>query len=214
MTSDHLFPVLESDVDSELFIQVSSLLAVVNVPEEIIEAIRLGRMTALSKPDGGVRGIVVGDILRRLVARTIAKQIAKKVEETTTPFQYALTTKGGCECVLISCRPSPSQETTIISIVGVGAYDLISRNAMMEGGRRTILPFVRMFYGNPSTHLWEDEMEVTPEHSTGKGRGARRHLHAHALCFGTEPGPCPDTSEVGEHCEGDGILGRHRHFHT
>ena len=35
-----------------------------------MKAIRLGRMTALSKPDGGVRGIVVGDFLRRLVART------------------------------------------------------------------------------------------------------------------------------------------------
>ena len=88
MTSDHLFPVLESDVESDLFVQVSSLLAVGNVPKEIIEAIRLGRMTALSKPDGGVRGIVVGDILRRLVSRTIAKQISKKVEETTAPFQY------------------------------------------------------------------------------------------------------------------------------
>ena len=36
MTSDHLFPVLESDVESELFVQVSSLLAVVNVPEKIL----------------------------------------------------------------------------------------------------------------------------------------------------------------------------------
>ena len=53
MTSDHLFPVLESDVESDLFVQVSSLLAVGNVPEEIIEAIRLGRMTALSKPTEG-----------------------------------------------------------------------------------------------------------------------------------------------------------------
>ena len=86
MTSDHLFPVLESDVESALFVQVSSLLAVGNVPEEIIEAFRFGRMTALSKPDGGVRGIVAGDILRRLVARTIAKQVAKKVEETTAPL--------------------------------------------------------------------------------------------------------------------------------
>ena len=166
MTSDHLFPVLESDVESELFVQVSSLLAVGNVPEEIIEAIRLGRMTALSKRDGGVREIVVGDILRRLVARTIAKQIAKKVEETTAPFQYALTTKGGCECVahILQTLTEFNQETTIISIDGVGAYDLISRNAaMMEGLLRMedgdqILPFVRMFYGNPSTFLWEDEM--------------------------------------------------------
>ena len=42
------------DVESDLFVQVSSLLVVGNVPEEIIEAIRWGRMTASSKPDGGV----------------------------------------------------------------------------------------------------------------------------------------------------------------
>ena len=59
MTSGHLFPVLQSDADSELFVQVSSLLAAGNVLEEITEAIRLGRMTALSKPDGEVREIVV-----------------------------------------------------------------------------------------------------------------------------------------------------------
>ena len=117
MTSDHLFPVLESDADSELF--PSEFAAVGNVPEEIIEAIRLVRMTALSKPDGGVRGIVVGDILRRLVARTMAKQIAKKVEEITAPFQYALTTKAGCECVahISQTLTELNQETTIISLM-------------------------------------------------------------------------------------------------
>ena len=67
---------------------MASALAMARVPEEIIEALRLGRLTALSKPDGGVRGIVVGDILRRMVARTLAKQISKKVEEGTAPFQY------------------------------------------------------------------------------------------------------------------------------
>ena len=38
------------------------------VPQPIVDAIRLGRMTALSKPDGAVRGIVIGDVVRRLVA--------------------------------------------------------------------------------------------------------------------------------------------------
>ena len=56
MTSDHLFPILESEVDSGLFGQVGSLLAVGNVPPAILQALRLGRMTALCKPD---RGIVV-----------------------------------------------------------------------------------------------------------------------------------------------------------
>ena len=58
----------------------------------------MGRITALRKPDGGVRGIVVGDFLRPFVARTIAKQIAKQVEVATAPWQHALTS-AGCECV-------------------------------------------------------------------------------------------------------------------
>ena len=92
-------------------------------------------MTALSKPDGGVRGIVVGDILRRMVARTLAKQISKKVEEATVPFQCALSFKAGSECVahILQSLTDLSPEVTIISIDGVGAYDLISQNAMLEG---------------------------------------------------------------------------------
>ena len=49
-------------------------------------------------------------------------------------------------------------EATITSIGGVGAYDLISGKAMLEGALRMegggqILPFVRCFYGSPSTYL-------------------------------------------------------------
>ena len=68
MTSDHLFPMPENEGDSQRLVEVASALAMARVPEEISEAIRLGRLTALSKPDGGARGIVVGDILRRMVA--------------------------------------------------------------------------------------------------------------------------------------------------
>ena len=56
MTSDHLLPVLENEGDSELLCRVASLLSVGQVPETILEAIRLGRMPALSKPDGGGGG--------------------------------------------------------------------------------------------------------------------------------------------------------------
>ena len=76
MTSDHFFLVLENEGDSELLCRVASLLSL-----------------------GQVRGIVVGDVLRRLVARTIAKQVIEKVEAATAPFQYALSTKAGCECI-------------------------------------------------------------------------------------------------------------------
>ena len=55
------------------------------VPEEIVDAIRLGRLTALQKPNGGVRGLVSGDVVRRLVARTIAQQLTPAVQRATSP---------------------------------------------------------------------------------------------------------------------------------
>ena len=65
-------------------------------------------------------------------------------------------------------------EATVVSIDGVGAYDLISRRAMLEGLLRMekgdqIIPFVRMFCGSPSTYLWEDETGTTRDIPQGEG---------------------------------------------
>ena len=124
----------------------------------IVSAIRQGRMTALQKRDGGVRGIVAGDALRRLVARTIAQQSTKDVEAYTAPFQYALSTRAGCECIAhaLQALSDLNPATTITSIDGVGAFDLISRKAMLEELRKVpggaeVMPFVLLFYGSPSS---------------------------------------------------------------
>ena len=85
--------------------------------------IRMGRMTAQSKADGGVRGIVVGNLFRRLVSRTIAPQIAKSVEAATSPFQYALSTKARTECVshMLQTFTDMDGKFSIFSIDGIGA---------------------------------------------------------------------------------------------
>ena len=67
--------------------------------QTIVDAIRLGRMTALTKPNGGVRRIVAGVVIWRLTARTTAQQLGTVVEAATAPFQKALSTRAGCECV-------------------------------------------------------------------------------------------------------------------
>ena len=59
----------------------------------MVDALRMGRMTAFQKDDGGVRGVVVGDAFRRVVARTIAKQFSKWGEAATAPFQLPLSTR-------------------------------------------------------------------------------------------------------------------------
>ena len=62
----------------------------------------------------------------------------------------------------------------VLSIDGIGAYDLISRSTMLEGLLQMdrgdeILPFVRCFNGSPSTYLWEDEMGMSHEIAQGEG---------------------------------------------
>ena len=77
-------------------------------------------------------------------------------------FQYALGTKSGCESIAHALRglTESNRRTTVTSIDGVSAYDLISRQAMSEGvkgiARGSALPFVSMFHGQLSSNLWEN----------------------------------------------------------
>ena len=95
---------------------------------------------ALAKPDGGVRGIVARDVIRRLTARTMAQHLGKAVEACTAPFQYALSTKAGCECIPHTlqalCELNP--EATVISVDGISAFDLVSRTCNV--GRSPLSP--------------------------------------------------------------------------
>ena len=61
-------------------------------------------------------------------------------------------------------------ETTVNSIDGIGPYDTIDREAMLRRLQQaddTALPFVCMFFGSPSEHLWEDNEGGGPPDSTG-----------------------------------------------
>ena len=80
MTTAHLRILLESAAGSSLLEEVAIIFARGRIPEDILTVVRVGRMTALQKAEGGIRGIVVGDVFRRLVARTIAKQFAQQAE--------------------------------------------------------------------------------------------------------------------------------------
>ena len=69
MTADHVRPLLDSERDAESFCRMCEEFARAQVSDEVVQALRMGRMTALQKSSGGIRGIV-GDFIGRLVART------------------------------------------------------------------------------------------------------------------------------------------------
>ena len=115
MTMEHLRTLLDSPRDTQSLYVVCELFARGAVPNSIRD----------QKPSGGVRGIVAGDVIRRVVARTIAQQISEAVEAAT---------KAGCECVAHAVKALTEQhpDATILSIDGVGDFDLISRESLVR----------------------------------------------------------------------------------
>ena len=155
MNADHLRMILESEADTAKFWRLAQDLARAAIPEEILD-VRLGRLTSLAKPSGGIRGIVCGDIVCRLVATTMAQQLAPTVERATSPFQCALTTRTGGECIAhaLQAFTDLDDRTTVLSIDGIGAFDLISRGAMLNGLRSMDggAPFRVAVLWEPVTH--------------------------------------------------------------
>ena len=73
-------------------------------------------------------------------------------------FQYALSTRSGTECIAhaIQGLTDLDEAATVVSIDGIGAFDVVSRRAMLEGlqtveGGDSAMPFVLQSY------LWEDQ---------------------------------------------------------
>ena len=99
MTCDHLRPLLDSPRDLHTLFMVAESFSRGLLPRSVVQIVKLGWMTALYKKDGRVRGIVAGEVIRRLTARTIAQELGPAVEAATALFQCALSTRAGCECV-------------------------------------------------------------------------------------------------------------------
>ena len=135
VTTEHLKPVLGNNRDAERLFSAGLLLAHANIPQEILTALRMGQVSALQKPNGSVRGIVASDVFWRLVARTMAQQLGPAIERATSPFEYALSTRAGTECIAhaIQALTDLDPTATVVSIDGISAFDVVSRRAMLEG---------------------------------------------------------------------------------
>ena len=95
------------------------------------------------------------------MARTLAKQFASVFEDACAPFQYALSTRAGTDCVghMFRAATDATHRATRLSVDGIGAYDhvlrasMLGRLATMLGGVPGMLPFVRVSYASPSPFL-------------------------------------------------------------
>jgi hypothetical protein len=133
MTTEHLQCLLEDEAFSSLLAHAASMLAKGSIPRVARDVLRLGRLTALSKPGGRVRGITTGEVMRRLVAKTLAQTYAKVIDQACSPFQYALSTRAGTECIVHTLR---------------AAFEADQRAAIVGGGFRSDFP--QSYAGGPT----------------------------------------------------------------
>ena len=125
--NEHVKVMLDDENLAELWCNAACLLAKGQIPGCIRQGMAVGRMTALSKGDGRVRGIVTGNAHRRLVAKTLAQQFSDDIESATAPFQFALSTRAGTAAMshLLRVASNIDPDLVAIAIDGVGAFDHI-----------------------------------------------------------------------------------------
>ena len=175
-TNEHLKIALDDEDTAVLMHRAVLRLARAEVPEDIADAFMSARMTALVKPNGGIRGIATGTSFRRLVAGCLAGLVGPEVEAACAPYQYAMSTRAGTECVahLFRAACDMDAQKCVLSIDGIGAFDHVKRASMLRKlltlpKARAILPFVRLSYANPTRYAWTDENGRAHEIRQGEG---------------------------------------------
>ena len=74
------------------------------VPDDVLPVLYGANLIALSKPGGGIRPIVVGNILRRMTAKCVVLMLGGEVGELLRPTQLWFGTPGGYETVVDATR--------------------------------------------------------------------------------------------------------------
>ena len=164
MRYEHVRVLVEDDDLWALFGDLIQEFARAEAPEPVMQALRLGRMTALQKKDNKIRGIVAGSVIRRLTCKAVAAQFSEDFMARTAPFQFALQTKAGTDALAHAIRflTDHDEEAVVCSLDGIGAFDHVRRAAFFDKlyeceELRPLLPLVSTLYGSTSRFLWDHE---------------------------------------------------------
>ena len=192
MGNEYLKLCLEGDVAFNALYEVSQLLARAEVPQEIVEGLRVSALTALLKPNRRVRSTSAGDTFRRLVPNAWLGR--RKILRVNASGQ---TIVGYATAVAQTWLPtyfgtSQTRTPTRSSGVLMGAFDHICRARVFEtllGDHRvsSLIPFVKQRYARPSRYLWRDSSGAGHDILQGDGGEQGDALVPAFLCLALKP---------------------------
>ena len=154
--------VLDDAAALEAFTYAVNVAARTQAPQVALDAMAPSRLTALRKPNGGVRSIATGDVFRRLVSRALARAFSGEPDAATRPFQFALQTRAGTDSLAAMLRAAVEldPQATVVFLDGRSDYDTISRATRLAKLRDTapaLVHFAHAMYARTCTYLWWDD---------------------------------------------------------
>ena len=157
---------MDDVVTTEFLFEACTRLAQATLPSEISAALMSARLTALTKPEGGVRGLATGLHPEAVGGKNTCQAIHEgnssrsvHLSNSRCPHVLAPIVSG----MLFGPQPTATDHRlTILSVDGIGAYDHVLRAAMLTRlskmpEARKSLPFVRLSYAGVSSYTWFDE---------------------------------------------------------
>ncbi|CAI7825137.1 unnamed protein product [Closterium sp. NIES-54] len=128
-----------------------------HVPERARPWLAASNLVGLSKPNGDVRPVAIGEVLPRILARALCISLCPAMVSYFLPCnQLGAGTRVGVEILTHSFRSALAThpDWCALQIDVANAFDSFHRHVMFDGLRESpfsgMIPFLRVFYGTPS----------------------------------------------------------------
>ena len=147
--------------------EFSNLVLGGGVPDFAVGAFYGASLCALSKKDGGVRPIAVGNTLRRLATKVGARSMSASIGDSLRPVQLGFSTKGGCEAAAHAARRylnGASHRRVIFKVDMANAFNSLRRDVFLAAAKQRAQGLYRLLwqaYSGPTTLFYGEENLVS-----------------------------------------------------
>jgi Reverse transcriptase (RNA-dependent DNA polymerase) len=136
--------------------------------------------TALAKPNGGVRPIAVGEVIRRLVAKCLMARVRQLAQALLAPLELGVAVKGGAEAIVHTVRrlithhldAAVSSDWALLQVDFSNAFNLVRRDVFCQSTLEyfpALGPWVTWYYDSPSHLFYKGEIVCSSARDVQQG---------------------------------------------
>jgi len=157
-----------------------------SLPAELRPYLFGARLIVLPKPQGGVRPIAIGTILRKDISETLVRILAPQLPEFFAPLQFGVGVPGGTENVVQGLRLAKalSEDNVVAEVDFTNAFNSVERSVIEDLVIRRfpmLKTWFQLCYGKPSHLLVKDQKPIRSERGVQQGDPLGPFLFALAL---------------------------------